>query len=103
MFEEKHYRAILDPYKKRFGIENGDLTPGQWIFNRTEIKAMFFAGFLIVDILGVFDEACAKGRWPAGTPFFRRVHDCLLLHRREAKPTMKIDSGFSSLKNLLPN
>lgn len=101
MFKEAHYRAILDPYKKRFGIENGDLDPGQWLFNRTEIKQMFLEEFLIADILGVFDEACQKNRWPAGTPFFRRVHDCLLLHRREAKQTVKIDSGLQSIGALI--
>lgn len=101
MFNESHYRAILDPYKKRFGIENSDLTPGQWLYNRTEIKQMFLEEFLIVDILGAFDEACQKNRWPIGTPFFRRVHDVLLVHRREAKPVIKIDGGLQSIGALI--
>lgn len=98
-YPQSCYTEILKAYQKLFGIANGDLDAGQWIYNRRKIKAMFDDGFLIVEILGAFKPACERGKWPAGTPFFQRVHDVLLARRREAK-SVRI-TGIESINETL--
>lgn len=42
-----------------------------------------------------------KRQWPAGTGFFSRVRDLCLLQRKQREKMLKVDTGPSSLADLL--
>jgi len=83
-YQRKHYNALTEAYKLRFGLKNHDLTNGQWIGVMKEITSMFDDGVLIREALDAFDEAAYEKRnWPTGTVFFKRVHQAALKNKVE--------------------
>ena len=92
------YSDVIRELKKRWNIDR--LKNGQRIIWIMGMKRIFLDGFTADDIFRVFDQAMIKGKWPAKTPFFRRVHDLLLLERKPEK-TVTINEGFQSLASIL--
>jgi hypothetical protein len=107
MFEPAHYNAVFEAMRRRFGEDwYQSVDPKQWNIWRKQIKDWFFLeGILIAEMVAGLDEAAGKGRWPIGTSFFQRLHDVVLVTRRDQqrRSNVQINRGPESLTSLLTN
>ena len=87
----KHYEIFYPP-------------PGFYRPAMRAVKRIFDDNFTVDQIVAALDEAKQRRRWPTGTSFWRRVHDILLVHRREHEPggdKPLVDSGPTPIASLL--
>ena len=99
---EKAFRMIFEAMRKTFG-ESWYLSvpPFRWVIWRRQIKQMLFDEDIIAaEAIAVIGD-CDKRKWPAGTGFFSRVRDMVLLGRRQREKIMVMDRSFQSLKEIL--
>lgn len=100
-YKAAYYDEIFREVYKRFGIEIKDAPRHIWVAWHTQVKRMFDKGILIKEIVAAIPEAGEKRKWPIDTGFWKRVEDIVYLHRKEEKKTVKVDTGMTSLKDLL--
>ena len=98
-FPRKYYDLLWREIEKKTKIRYVDQPLHVQIFWMALVKAIWMDGFTIRDILSAMPDAADKKRWPSKTKFFRRVHDTLLLRRRESNSY--VSEGLQSLSAIL--
>lgn len=93
------YNDVIRELKRRWNIPR--LKKGLRIIWIMGMKRIFVDGFTAENIFSVYDEAMRKSRWPMRTPFFRRIHDLLLLQRKQREQTPTMNRGLEGIKELL--
>lgn len=104
-YRAAHYNAVFEAMRRQFGEQwYGSVPPMWWNVWRKQIREWFFdEDILIGEMIAGLDEAAGKRRWPAGTSFFRRLHDVVLKNRieRKRRGSVQVD-GMKRLGDLFP-
>lgn len=96
-----YYKQVIDAVLQTFDIPVQHVPAWQFIAWRVAIKRMFDNGILIAEMLQALREAGAKRQWPRGVALFHRLEDVVLKNRREQRPTVQVESAFTSIGDVL--